>query len=203
MESVKKRKLAEHEESDRNMMILLKRLHLDKTSELYEKVPLFERKAVGCKRWRLSPIKEYEQGAGGGVKRRRVDSDMADQMSSSLWISDSNTPTHKKKTFADSWPPETTSTAPTPDFSEPPDELTDDVFDPDPAPSGSAPKISVNIDLGTRMLALDEQFIRRQMREQSMQLVLWSPPLVLLGEDGDELQERQEECKEDMEFDMC
>merc|ERR1719312_2474241 len=82
-------------------MTLLKRLALDRTSELFEKCPLPPRGdrgkvAVGGKRWRLSPIKEQGDEAcsssscssGNGVKRRRIDSEMAEKMTNALWISE-------------------------------------------------------------------------------------------------------------------
>lgn len=168
----KKRKFSAEDDSDRNMMMLLKRLHLDKTSELYEKVPLFEKRPVVNrvnKRWRLSPIREHEHSRG--VKRRRVDSEMAEHMNASLWISDDHIQKDKKPSIvADTQVNRTESAA---------------------AP---AQQINVNIDLGARHLSLDEKFIRRQVREQNMQLVLWRPPLL------DTLLQQQEEGEE---WEMC
>ena len=182
MSGDRKRKLG-GSENEEHMMTLLKRLHLERTSELYERAPqsgtrsetrssargntLSEAshctargEAVGSKRWRLSPImEEVEEGV---AKRRRIDSEMADSLLNNLWISD-------KRDAADEGDSITAPSSAQPAA--------------DALPSTSVLPSAIEsvkvVGLSGRPATLEEKFIKEQLREQHLQLVLWSPPLTV------------------------
>ena len=94
---------------------------------------------------------------GGAAKRRKIDREMADTLFNNLWISEKET----KKTAAS----ERSEVEP-----------------------GELPSITlVGVRSGARSLegvrsgarSLEEDFLRRQLREQSLQVVLWTPPLTV------------------------
>lgn len=136
-----------------NIMSLLKRLHLDRGSELYTKAPVavVDKKVAGSKRWRLSPISEY--GEECNSKRRRLDAEMADQMSASCWIS-------KKRSEK-------------PKFEEKADPVL-------PAEEGILPENITSVEMTLKckpVESLENTFFHRKVREQALQVVLWKPPL--------------------------
>lgn len=171
----RKRKMRDDDEGapSGNIMSLMKRLHLDRTSELYEKnPPLSERKGLlGSKRWRLSPIQEHgSEGSGSRmcVKRRRIDSEMAEQMTNALWITEA-----AEKEMAlnldDMSKDDVTS------CHDPVDDVTSDDHVDDIPSLDNVKHVQMNVFAPQ---SLEDHFIQRQMKEQNMQLVLWTPPPV-------------------------
>ena len=167
---VKKRGIEEMDHSPNKIMTLLKRMHLDKTSELFAKPFVSSPRGggAGSKRNRLPPIQEVDSVYT--AKRRRVDSEMADKMSSSLWIS-------AKRERLDA-----TSS----------DHMADQVAD--EISSDEITNVNVNVDMGARRPSLEQAFISNHIREQNLQLALWVAPKPieqllgdhLLGQLGDD-----------------
>ena len=164
MNSDRKRKLGESE-NEQFIMTLLKRLHLERSSELFEKVPLSSKtppppsspltplSPTGNKRWRLSTIMEEDQDAGA-AKRRRIDTEMADNLFHNLWISDNSKEEEEKVPTATNTPEETSETVEEP------------------------PSFTI-VGVRNGGLSLEEEFLKRKLREQQLQLVLWTPPLTV------------------------
>ena len=161
----RKRKIRDYDESPSNIMSLLKRLHLDRSSELYEKCPLTERKVPGCKRWRLSPI--HEQGenevSSHGVKRRRIDSEMAEQMTHSLWITEA-----KEREIAHRLDVRSKLDGGLPHSGSPVETPKRPCLD-------NLRRVQLNV---VPPQSIEDHVIQRHMQEQNMQLVLWTPPPV-------------------------
>lgn len=158
----KKRKLfhlssSEEVERDDQMMVLFKRMHLEKTSELYEKEPLSQGKLTP-KRWRLSPIQEIDIPSVP-AKRRRIDSDMAEEMSNSLWISEKYSPSRNSNN----------------------NSVKENVLKLD-----QTSKIEFNVNIDDVMLTLEGKFLRNKLREDTLQVVEWRPhPLQLIAPSND------------------
>ena len=154
----KKRKLFQLSNSDDvdsngQMMVLFKRLHLEKTSELYEKESLGHSK-VSPKRWRLSPIQEADMPSVP-AKRRRIDSDMADEMNNSLWISKKHCPAEATKQTCRN------------------DQTLINL--------DSNTKIEFNVRMKDVVLSMEGNFLRNKLREETLQVVEWKPhPLQFL-----------------------
>lgn len=162
MNSDRKRKLGESE-NEQFIMTLLKRLHLEKSSELFEKVPLSSKPPpssplspgthTGNKRWRLSTIMEEDQDPGA-AKRRRIDTEMADNLFHNLWISDNSKEEEKVPISSAEEASETAAAAEEP------------------------PSFTI-VGVRNGGLSLEEEFLTRKLREQQLQLVLWTPPLTV------------------------
>lgn len=152
MESHRKRKFSD--ENPQKLMSLLKRLHLEKTNEMFERAPLYEKKPALCgKRWRLSPIREEST-----CKRRRLDTEMADQMRELLFISDKQ-PAKKQDSDNDV-------------------EITDLGPDEELMIPENISSVNLNIDLKTTVVpSLEDRFIQERVRQNNLQVMLWTPPL--------------------------
>lgn len=178
----RKRKLGESDESQQYIMTLLKRLHLERSSELFEKVPktselresvsvedgpvkaLGERESRGGKRWRLFPIMEE----GVSSKRRRLDSEMADQMLNNCWISEREGDVmHGSDVIPGSCDGE---------GSQPLQDTVPTNTDQLPATFQS---VDLSVSLQKKHVTLEEGFIQNQIREQALQVMLWTPPLTV------------------------
>ena len=205
----RKRKLGDGEQY---IMALLKRLHLQQTSELYEKAPSHNKRSVpargpsggkvrgsvaggsdqaggpraghaggpraghagvpgtpaGNKRWRLSPIVEEEEGS---AKRRRIDTEMADNMFNSLWISDSK---KDNQIISDSQEDEEIMGS---DKAAATGDIAAAVSEADELPETFK---SVNLRVGVQNgISLEDAFIKNQLREHRLQVVLWTPPITI------------------------
>jgi len=205
----RKRKLGDGEQY---IMALLKRLHLQQTSELYEKAPSHNKRSVpargpsavpargpsggkargsetggsghvrgpraghggvpgaatGNKRWRLSPIVEEEEGS---AKRRRIDTEMADNLFNNLWISDSK---KDNQIISDSQEDEEIMGS---DKDAATGDVEATVSEADELPETFK---SVNLRVGVQNgRSLEDAFIKNQLREHRLQVVLWTPPITL------------------------
>lgn len=174
MSGERKRKLGENEQ---HMMALLKRLHLEHSSELYERPSLLKKSTpslpttrkkntsslptspkknshslpspTGTKRWRLSSILEEEEEVGVAAKRCKLDTEMADSLFNNLWISES-----KRVVEKDEVHPEEESVQEDQDL----------------------PEITL-VGVRGSPRSLEQDFLAARLREQSLQVVLWTPPI--------------------------
>lgn len=189
----RKRKIRDEDESapDGDIMSLLKRLHLDRSSELYEKclpekcppvncLPLekfppekccspTKNFVTGGKRWRLSPILEHGNETTDSVsrvKRRRIDSEMAEKMTNALWITEASEKLDELNCGDD------VIDVSARDVINPCNDVSDSKTDDIPS-LDNVRHVQLNV---TAPLSLEDHVLQREFQAQSMQLVLWTPP---------------------------